>query len=234
MKEVALTASPRQSGTKGAARRVRAEGLIPGVVYGPEIEPISVAVTEADLRTAMRAAAGGISIFALNVDGDQKKVLLRDVQRHPVTSEVIHVDFHAISMDKPISIDMPIHYVGTPLGVKEGGIQQITMRELAISCLPANIPEQIEVDVSELNIGDSIHVSDLDIPNVDILAEERRTIVVISAPTVVKAASEEEEEEGVEGEEGEAAEGEEGAEGEAGEAKAEDGEKKEKKEKKDE
>lgn len=227
MKEVALTASPRQAGNKGDVRRVRAEGLIPGVVYGPEIEPISVAVTEADLRTAMRAAAGGISIFALDVDGNQKKVLLRDVQRHPVTSEVVHVDFHAISMDQSISINMPIHYIGNPIGVKEGGIQQITMRELAISCLPANIPDQIEVDVSGLDIGDSIHVSDLEIPNAEILAEARRTIVVISAPTVVKAATEEGEEEGEEGEEGEGAEGEEGAEGAEGEEKAEEGEKKE-------
>ena len=214
MKQISLAASARQDTGKGPARRVRAKGMIPGTVYGPAIKPLNVSVTEADLRTAMRAQSGGISVFDLDIDGDKKKVLLRDVQRHPVTSHVVHVDFHAISMDKPIHISVPIHFVGTPIGLKEGGIQQVTMRDLEIACLPTNIPEIVEIDVSGLAIGDSIHVSDLNVPNVEVLAEARRTVVVISAPTVVKT-TEEEAAEAAEAEE--AAEGEEGAEGEAGE-----------------
>jgi large subunit ribosomal protein L25 len=191
MKQISLTASARQDTGKGAARRVRAKGMIPGIVYGPAITPINISVTEADLRTAMRAQSGGISIFDLDVEGLKQKVLLRDVQRDPVTSHVVHIDFHAISMDKPISISVPINFIGTPIGLKEGGIQQVTMRELDISCLPTNIPEHVEVDVSNLAIGDSIHVRDMQIPNVEILVEGRRTVVVISSPTVVKSAAEE-------------------------------------------
>ena len=228
MREIPLTASRRSETGKGAARRSRREGLIPGIVYGPEIEPFQVAVTEGDLRTAVRAAIGTTSIFNLSVDGQETKVLLREIQRDPVTSHVVHVDFHAISMNKPIDLRYPIHYVGTPAGVKSGGIQQTVMRELEIKCLPANIPDKIEVDVTPLEIGDAIHVSDLDIPNVEVLSDPQRTIVVVSAPTVIKSVEEEEAEEGVEGEEGEEAEGEEGEEGEAKEG--EEGEKKEKSE----
>lgn len=223
MKQISLTASARQDTGKGAARRVRAQGMIPGVVYGPAISPINVSVTEADLRTAMRAQSGGISILDLEVDGASQKVLLRDVQRDPVTSHVVHVDFHAISMDKPIHISVPINYVGTPVGLKEGGIQQIIMRELDIACLPTNIPEHVVVDVTNLAVGDSLHVRDLQIDNVEILVEGRRTMVVISAPTIVKSAAEEAAEAAA-AEEAEAAEG--------AEAAPEGGEKKEKKDEK--
>ncbi|MBD3257023.1 50S ribosomal protein L25, partial [candidate division GN15 bacterium] len=155
------------------------------------------------------------TILSLTVDGKENKVLVREIQRHPVTSKVLHVDFHAISMNKPINVRIPINLIGTPEGVKtDGGIMQTTLRDLDISCLPKDIPDDFEVDVSQLRIGDSIHVSDIEIPNAEILTLERRTIVTIAAPTVIKAAATaEEEEELAEGEEGEAAaEGEEGAE----------------------
>jgi large subunit ribosomal protein L25 len=147
------------------------------------------------------------------------------MQRDPVTSRVLHIDFHAISMNKPIHVAIPIHFVGTPVGVKvDGGIMQATMREIEISCLPINIPEHLEVNVAELRIGDSIHVGNVSIPNATILADAQRTIVVISAPTIIKAeaAAVEAEAAAVEGAEGVAAEGAEAAaEGEAG--KKEDG-----------
>lgn len=205
MKEVTINAQSRDSVGKGPARRARSAGLIPGVLYGPEIKPRPLSVDERVLRAAVRQADGTSSIFDLDVDGNSTKVVIRELQRDPVTSKVAHIDFHAISMTKPIHISIPIRFSGTPIGVKtDGGIMQVTMRELAISCLPANIPEHFEVDVSELSIGDSIHVRDLSIPDTNILAEPQRTIVVISAPTVVKAAD-------TEAEEGEAVEGEEPA-----------------------
>jgi len=217
MKEIAIAATARTDTGKGSARRTRREGNIPAVVYGPEIEPMVLAVPEREFRAAMKAAHTS-SILNLNVDGKENRVILRELQRDPVTNKVVHLDFHAISMTKPINISLPINFVGTPIGVKtDGGIMQATMRELEISCLPTNIPDEFEIDVSELGIGDSLHVSDLNIPDVDILTPERRTVVVISAPTVIKSEvteGEEEGEEGVEGAEGEAAEGE-AAEGEA-------------------
>ena len=191
MKEVAISATARQDRGKGPARRARREGRIPAVVYGPEIEPMSLEIDEKDLRVALKAArGGGASIFNLDVNGQQNKVVLREIQRDPVTSKVVHVDFHAISMNKPIHISIPIHFKGLPRGVKtDGGIMQTTLREIKVSCLPSDIPEDVMVDVSDLGIGDSVHVEDIDIPNVRVLEEGHRTVVVISAPTVVKAAT---------------------------------------------
>ena len=209
MKEVQLSGDPRPGVGKGSARQARIAGLIPGVVYGPEIDPMPVAIDARAFRAAVKTA-GGAAIYNLDIAGKVNKVLVRAIQRDPVTSDVIHVDFHAISMTKPIHLSIPIHFIGTPEGVKtDGGIMQTVMRDLDIACLPANIPEHVEINVEGLGIGESVHVSDLKVPNVEILAEASRTVVVISAPTVIKSATEEE---AVEGEEGELAEGVEGAE----------------------
>ena len=165
MKEVALKASPRTSVGKGSARRTRRDGSSPAVVYGPEIEPLPIAVEERAFRAAVKTAAGGSTIISLDVDGKRNKVVVREIQRDPVTDKITHLDFHAISMTKPLHISIPIHLVGTARGVKtDGGIMQTTMRELEISCLPSDIPEYVEVDVTDLGIGDSIHVRDMEIP----------------------------------------------------------------------
>lgn len=230
MKEVPLSAEAREGVGKGPARQDRFAGNIPAVLYGPETTPKPISVNARAFRQAVKAADGTSAIFKLEVGGKSNMTIIRELQRDPVTSSIMHIDFHAISMTKPLNLSIPIHLVGIPSGVKnEGGIMQTTMREIEISCLPKNIPEHFEIDVTELNIGDSIHVEDISIQNADILTESRRTIVVISAPTVVKVA-EPEVEEGEEGAEAAAAEGE----GE-GEAKAEgEGDKEEKKsEKKD-
>jgi len=227
MKEIPISARRREGTGKGVARRERMASRIPGVVYGPEIDPVSVSVDERDMRAAMKASAGVFVIFNLDVDGKVEKVIMRDLQRDPVTTKITHIDFHAIALDKPLSTSIPIVFKGVPVGVKtDGGIMQTTMRELDISCLPQDVPDQLELDVTELGIGDSIHVRDVELGEVRILAPEQRTIVVIAAPTVVKETVTEEGEEGEELE-GEAAEGE-GAEGaaEGEEAKAEGGEEK--------
>lgn len=216
MKEVSISASRRESLGKGPARQSRMAGNIPAVVYGPEVEPIPVAIEERSFRAAMKGAGSLSSIINLEVDGKTNKVVLREIQRDPITSRILHMDFHAISMTKPLHISIPILFEGSPRGVRtDGGIMQITMRELEISCLPTDIPEKLEVDVTDLGIGDSIHVSDVKLDKVQILAPEQRTIVVIAAPTVVKVdePTEEEVEEGVEeGAEAAPAEGEAAAE----------------------
>ena len=226
MKEVLLSAMNRPGTGKGPARRVRMAGGIPAVVYGPEIEPEPIAVNERDFRAVMKTATSS-TIFTLDVEGKKNKVVLRDIQRDPVTSKVVHLDFHAVSMSKPINIYVPITFVGTPRGVKtDGGIMQTTMRELEISCLPSDIPDSVELDVTELGIGESIHVRDINIPNATIAAEGERTVVVISAPSVVKSAAATAEEEAEE----EAAAEEAAVEAPSG---AEEGKKEEEKEKKE-
>lgn len=213
MKEVTLVATKRSLTGKGAARQARMAGNIPAIVYGPEIEPYSIEVSEKDLRASVKEASSTAALFDLNIDGKVSKVVIRDIQRDPVTLHVTHLDFHAISMNKQLHITVPITFVGEAKGVTiDGGILQTTMRDIEISCLPKDIPELIEVDVTELGIGESIHVRDLEIPDATILSEERRTVVVVAAPTVVKEPEPEEGEE-VEGE-GEAVEGEAAAEGE--------------------
>jgi len=213
MKEIAIAATARTGIGKGPARQARRDGNIPAVVYGPEIESMSVSVPEREFRAAMKAAHTS-SILSLNVDGKENKVVLRELQRDPVTNKVVHLDFHAISMSKPINVSLPIKFIGVPRGVKtDGGIMQATMREMEISCLPADIPDHFEIDVTDLGIGDSLHVGNLSIPNVEILEPKSRTVVVISAPTVIKS-----EATAAEGAEIAAAEG---AEGEAAEASAE-------------
>jgi len=187
MREIAIEATQRTGSGKNASRRVRSVGQIPGVVYGPETKPVAVAVDERAFRSAVKEAGGISAIFNLNISGKSNKVVLRELQRDPVSSKVIHIDFHAIAMNRPINISLPLHFTGEAEGVKnEGGIMQTTLRELDISCLPADIPERFEIDVSELSIGESIHVKDIKIPNVEILSEQNRTVVVISAPTVMK------------------------------------------------
>jgi len=231
MKEIPLTVERRTGHGKGAARQNRRDGLIPGVIYGPEIDPVSVTINERAFRVAMKDAHG-TSLLNILLDGKDTKAVLREMQRDPVTNRVIHVDFHAIAMNKPIHIRIPIQCVGLAKGVKmEGGIMQQTMRELDISCLPTNIPDAVQVDVTELGIGEAIHVSDLNLPNVNVLVEGKRTVVVISAPTIIKSAVAEGEAAAAEG--AVAAEGAETAEG-AEAAPAAEGEGEKKAEKKEE
>jgi large subunit ribosomal protein L25 len=216
MKEVALPAELREAGSKGVARRLRSAGGIPAVVYGLKTAPYAVQVKESALRTAMKEAAGSAVLYDLQVGDKANKVVIRDLQRDPLTSRITHIDFHAIAMDRPLRVRVPIHFVGTPVGVKvDAGIMQTTMREMSVSCLPKDMPEKIEINVEELGIGEAIHVRDIDLPNVELLDEPQRTIVVISAPTVTRAEADAMEAgEAVEGEaaeaetaEGEAAEG---------------------------
>ncbi len=207
MKEVLLEASLRKTTGKGSARQSRLAGNIPAVVYGPEIDSLPIEISEKVMRQAVKDSSFN-AIFDLSVDGKSNKVLIRDIHRDPISLKVTHLDFHAISMTKPIKLSVPISLIGEAIGVKtDGGLIQSAMREIEISCLPIDIIDVIEVDVSELNVGDSIHIRDISIKNVTILAEERRTVVICAAPSVV------EEEVSEEDEDAEDAEGVEGAEG---------------------
>ncbi|MBI5267689.1 MAG: 50S ribosomal protein L25/general stress protein Ctc [candidate division Zixibacteria bacterium] len=187
MKDISLAAEQREGRGKGAAHQLRGTGRIPAVMYGPETKPTPLTIEERAFRTALKQAGGQSTLFTLTIGGKQSKVILREIQRDPVSNRVLHLDFHAISMNRPIHINIPVHFTGIAKGVKaEGGIMQVVMREIEISCLPTNIPEHVEVDVSELGIGDSIHLGALVIPNATILGESTRTVVVISAPTIIK------------------------------------------------
>ncbi|MBN2226540.1 MAG: 50S ribosomal protein L25 [candidate division Zixibacteria bacterium] len=216
MKEVRLTAEKRDGIGKGVARQSRLNGYIPGVVYGPETESFPITMKATELDAFLRHHGHSNVLIDLDIDGmpGERKVLIRELQRDPVRGTPRHVDMYQVSMKKRINLSIGIELVGMPEGVKLGGILQHIIRELDIACLPTDIPDNVQLDVSELQIGDSLHVSDITIDKVEILANPKRTVVTVVPPTVVKT-EEPKAAEGA-GEEGAAAEGEtaEGAEGE--------------------
>ena len=215
MTTVALSARSRNEIGKGAARSLRRQALIPAVFYGPNLDPIPLSLNSTDLKnlTTMGGASESI-LIDLNIEqgeGTQShRAMIKEIQTDPLKGTILHVDFYAISMDKKITLEVPITLTGVPAGATEGGILQQVLRTLEISCLPGQIPEALELDVTNLAIGDSLHVSDLEVPEgIEFLAEERLTIASVVPPTIVEEIEPEilvEEEEGEEVEEGEAAE----------------------------
>jgi len=210
MAHVALTAQSRKETGKGAARTLRRQALIPAVFYGPEVDPVHLSLEYRDLEKLIKTGAGENVIIDLAIEtGDSTlshRAMLKEIQMDPVKRTILHVDLYEISMDKTIEVEVPIILRGAPKGVSEGGILQQVSRTLEISCLPDNIPDAFELEVTELEIGDSLHVSDLKIPEgIEVLAEEELTIATVVPPTKVEeieleVPEEEEEREEVEAE----------------------------------
>ncbi len=228
MKEITLEARTRKDAGKGVARKLRAAGKIPAVVYGKGEEPVVIELEHEGFHNAMRESSGENLLINLNIDGAaaKKKALIKDVQRDPVDGQLLHIDFMHISMTEKIIVDVPIVLEGIPIGVKDfGGIISWVIRQVEVSCLPTDIPDKIAIDVSEMKIHDSIHIKDFQLENVEILDNPERTVASIVPPTVIKeevVADEGEEAEVAEGEEVPAAEGEEGEPEVISEKKAED------------
>src|SRR5919109_3264135 len=211
MAEVKLIAESRDAVGKGAARKIRAAGKVPAVLYGPEVEPMRLAVDALQLWHALHTDAGTNVLINLAVDGDTFLTMPREVQRDIVKGTLLHVDFLRIRRDVAIQVDVPVHLVGESHGVKEGGVVEHHLWELRVEVLPTQVPESVEADISRLAIGDSLHVSDLHLPqHVTVLTPEEETIVSVVPPPVLQLEEEvpEEEAELVEGEE--VPEGEEG------------------------
>jgi large subunit ribosomal protein L25 len=220
---------------KGAARKARAAGKVPAVLYGPEIEPKRLAVNALELWHALHTDAGTNVLINLQLDGDTFLTMPREVQRDIVRGTLLHVDFLRIRRDVAIEVDVPIHLVGDSHGVKEGGVVEHHLWELRVECLPTDVPESVEADITDLGIGDSLHVSDIKVPgNVTVVTSPEETLVsVVPPPVLVVEPTPEEleaaelaaaEAEAVEGEEGaEAAPAEGEGEGEGGEKPAEGG-----------
>ena len=218
---VALAAQSRTETGKGVARSLRRQALIPAVFYGPEVDPIPLILQSRELEKLITTGAGENILIDLNIEDGKStqshRAMIKEIQVDPVMQNILHVDLYAISMDKKISVEVPITLTGTAVGVSdEGGILQQVSRTLEVSCLPDRIPEAFELEVTALAIGDSLHVSDLEIPEgVDVLAEDELTVASVVPPTKVEeiepeVLEEEEEGEEVEEEEEEAETKEEG------------------------
>ncbi|MBD3169519.1 MAG: 50S ribosomal protein L25/general stress protein Ctc [candidate division Zixibacteria bacterium] len=229
MEQLTVKAERRETSGKGISRKLRQQGRIPGVFYGRSQEAIPIHVDSRDFENMLSKLESSNILINLQLDGKDQMALIQALQRGPVQGKILHADFYHVAKDQKITIKIPVNFVGTAKGVKEdGGIQQVILRSLEVRCLPADIPANVDLDVSHMEIGDSIHVSEVDLPGVELLTDLRRTIVTIIPPTVLKvAAAAAEEGEEVEGEGVEGEEAEEGKEPEViGEKKEEDAEEK--------
>jgi large subunit ribosomal protein L25 len=215
MAEITLTATPRPPQGTRPARRLRNEGKVPGVVYGLGGDPVTLTVEWRELRAALVTEQGLNAVIHLEVDGERVPTLVKEMQRHPVRRNVLHVDFIRVDLNKPVDVEVPLHLEGEAEAVaREGGVIDQTLTSLLVHCKPSDIPAQLTVDISDLEIGSSKHVSDIALPaGVTTSVDPEETVVTASFQAVeVEEPTEGEEAEGEEGAEGE------GAEGEAGEA----------------
>ena len=189
MKEFKLAAESRSGSGKGNSRKIRAKGMVPAILYGTEKTPQMIGINDHDFRRLMQTSGGENVLIDLSVGTSRpEKVLLKEIQQNPLTSKILHVDFLRVDLTKKVHVSVPVHVTGTAEGVKAGGILEFASRVLEVSCLPTDIPEHITVDVTNLKIGDSIHVYDLKLEKTDVLTDKQRTIVTVAPPTVIKEA----------------------------------------------
>lgn len=179
-----LSASTRQNTGKGAARSLRQSGKIPGIIYGHAREPQALEIPSRELEKLLEHIVAESTVIDLSFDGKSTRTLIREIQRHPFKKQILHVDFQELVAGEKVTVDIPIVLAGTPEGVRlSGGVLDQTLRELTIKVDPANIPNHIDVDVSALQIGASLHVRDIQIPDgVEVMDDEDATICVIAAP----------------------------------------------------
>jgi large subunit ribosomal protein L25 len=215
LEKLELKTKVRTTTGNGPARELRRQGSIPAVFYGHNTETLLLSVPTSALEKVTKSANIGQLLLDLVIEGDEaatKTAMIRELQVHPVSGNLIHVDFYEVDMKRKITVSIPVVTVGNSKGVELGGMLQLVRRELEVLCLPDEIPESIEVDVSEMDIGDSLHVDEIEVgENIEIPADVNFTVITVLAPALEE--EEEEEEEGVEGEEGaEAEEGDQAAE----------------------
>ncbi len=196
MAQSTLSAQVREEKGKGAANRLRRNKQIPAILYGRNTSPVKLTVSELDLRTVLKAATGDNIVLGLKIDtgkgSETKNVILKELQSDPIKPIYYHADFYEISMDRELTFEIPIHLVNTPVGVTNGGILQHVKREVSVSCLPGDLVDFIEVDVSALEIGESIHVKEVKFPHgIRSLEDGEMTLAVLNAPAVVEEKVEE-------------------------------------------
>jgi large subunit ribosomal protein L25 len=191
-----LNANVRKSTGNSPARELRRSGLIPAVLYGPQTEPVLLSVSVKDLEQIFKKGNVGSMILNLVIQNGQqvtKPAMIKELQSHPVSGNFIHIDFYEIDMNRKINVMIPVVTVGKSKGVEEGGLLQIVRRELEVLCLPGDIPEAIEIDITDLDVGDSIHMEEIPLgENIELLSDANFTVVTIVSPKVEEAAGEEE------------------------------------------
>lgn len=192
-KQIKLQARTRAASGSSAAKEIRRAGNVPANIYGSRMEPLNLEVNRREIETILSHAAGEHLLVDLQIE-DKGQIrsslsLIQEVQHHPVRGEVLHVDFHAVSATETIEAEIPVEAVGEADGVKNfGGILELILRSLTVRCLPQDLPEVIQVDVSALKVGESLHVRDLKLPSgVEAALDGEVTVVAVAEPTVSTA-----------------------------------------------
>lgn len=185
--DVELNVEVRNNTGKGPARALRRGEKVPAVLYGPKTTPMSLSVPAKRLEKLLREMGEESKLLRLNIDGPDgplaRQVLIREVQVHPVRRRFLHVDFYEVPLDHPIVVEVPVELIGECLGEKKGGTVNLIRRTLAVRCLPGEIPEKIHIDVSALDLGASVHVSDLvEMLPFELVDDSSHAVVNISAP----------------------------------------------------
>lgn len=188
MERLQIKAKLREERGKGAARKARAAGKIPGIIYGVGQEPLPLTVNHHDFDTALKGVESTNMVIDLEIEGKETvTVMLRDYQVDILRRNFTHLDFLKIDLTKKIKVEVPVHLVGSPPGVKEGGILEHVRRHLEVRCLPNAIPNSIDVDVSHLNIGDTVHIHDVKLPEgVEVVASTDVTLAAVVEPAAEK------------------------------------------------
>ena len=190
MPDIVVSAKNRTETGKNTNRRLRVQGLIPGVLYGSAKKPVPVSVSPKEIGSILRSKTGENTLFDLDLDGSRRKVILKEFQVEPIKGALLHADFYEVALDKALQVSVHVELVGTPVGVKvQGGIVDWVTRELEVECLPADIPEKISVDISALEIGKHVRVADVAVPDkVKILTEDDVVIAHVVAPRAEEVA----------------------------------------------
>jgi large subunit ribosomal protein L25 len=184
---VSFNATARDQAGKGSARTLRSKGMIPAVIYGHGRDPQSLSLNARDLDKLLAHIQAESTVIEVSVGGTSSKTLIREIQRHPIKRQILHVDFQALVAGEKVTVSIPIVLEGIAEGVRlEGGVLDQTLRELEIEVDPSNIPDHIEYDVTNMVIGDSVHVSDLKLPEgVEVLDDPETSVAVLAAPRAV-------------------------------------------------
>jgi large subunit ribosomal protein L25 len=213
MQRPILTAEIREGVGKEKAKKLRTKGLIPAIFYGPRSQTIPLVIDSKELAKVLQTEAGENVLIDLDIrkgnQSDRKVVMVKDIQIDPLQRITLHTDFFEVTMDEMVTVEVPVHLVGKPEGTKMGGILDQIRRVIQIQCFPGDIPKSIDIDVSPLKIGDSIHVQDIKVEKVKILSDTNYTIATVVPPVVEEKVVEAVAPEAVEGAEVKEKEGEE-------------------------
>lgn len=188
MQRPVLKAEIREGVGKEKAKKLRAKGMIPAVFYGPRSQTLPLVIDSKELAIALQTEAGENVLIDLDIrkgdQSDRKVVMMKDIQIDPLQRVTLHTDFYEVTMDEMVAVEIPVHLIGKPEGTKMGGILDQVRRVIQIQCFPGDIPKSIDIDVSPLKIGDSIHVQDIQVEKAKIISDTNFTIATVVPPVV--------------------------------------------------